>query len=120
MKLVLYGAPRTKKNSQQIVKLHGRYCVIPSKAYKEYEELCLWQIKGHRAIDKPVNVKCSYFMPTRRRCDLVNLQEATLDILIKAKVLADDNATIVRSMDGSRVFYDKETPRVEIDITEVE
>lgn len=118
--IILKGAPRTKKNSQQIVKLHGRYCVIPSKAYKDYETACLWQIKGHRTIDKPVNVKCTYFMPTRRRCDLVNLQEATLDILVKAKVLADDNSNIVRSMDGSRVLYDKDNPRVEIEIEEAE
>lgn len=118
MKIVLLGVPRTKKNSQQIVKLHGHYCVIPSRQYKDYENACLWQIKGHRTIDNPVNVKCTYFMPTRRRCDLVNLQEATLDILVKAKVLADDNSNIVRSMDGSRVLYDRDNPRVEIEIEE--
>ena len=30
------------------------------------------------------------------------------------KVLEDDNYTIVESHDGSRVFYDKENPRVHI------
>ena len=59
-------------------------------------------------------------MPTRHRVDLTNLLNATNDILVKAGVLEDDNCKIVVSHDGSRVFYDKENPRVEIEITEVE
>ena len=67
----------------------------------------------------PVNVKCVYYMPTRRRVDLVNLQEATLDVLVKYRIIDDDNSTIVVSMDGSRVFYDKNNPRTEITITPI-
>ena len=48
--------------------------------------------------------------------DLVNLQEATLDVLVKYGVILDDNSNIVASMDGSRVLYDKNNPRTEIDI----
>jgi Holliday junction resolvase RusA-like endonuclease len=55
-------------------------------------------------------------MPTHRRCDLVNLQESTLDVLVKYGILADDNSNIVVSMDGSRVLYSKENPRTEIEI----
>lgn len=51
--------------------------------------------------------------------DLVNLLEATCDILVHYRVLEDDNSKIVVSHDGSRVLYDKENPRVEIWITEV-
>ena len=58
-------------------------------------------------------------MPDRRRVDLVNLLEATCDILVKAGVLDDDRATIVAGHDGSRVKYSKECPRTEIEITEV-
>jgi Holliday junction resolvase RusA-like endonuclease len=50
--------------------------------------------------------------------DLVNLVEATCDILVDAGVLVDDNSGIVTSHDGSRVLYDKTDPRVEIEITE--
>lgn len=120
MQITLKGAPRTKKNSQQIVKLRGRYCVIPSKAYKEYETACLWQIcRPAKAINMPVNMRCVYYMPTRRRVDLCNLLEATCDILVKAGVLEDDNSTIVYSHDGSRVDYDKENPRVEVFIDDL-
>ncbi len=118
MTLTLKGNPVTKKNHQQIVKLHGHYCVIPSKQYKEFEERCLWQIrKPTEPIGTKCNVKCLYFMQTRRRVDLVNLQEATLDILVKAGVLADDNCNIVATMDGSAVMYDKNNTRTEIEVT---
>lgn len=58
-------------------------------------------------------------MPTKRRVDLVNLLEATCDILVHYGVLADDNSSIVAGHDGSRVLHDKERPRVEVTITEI-
>jgi Holliday junction resolvase RusA-like endonuclease len=70
-------------------------------------------------INKPVNVQCLFYMPTKRKCDLVNMQEAILDVMVKAGLLADDHYGIVQSMDGSRVLYSKETPRTEVYITEV-
>lgn len=80
------------------------------------------QITGvyKRHINTPINMKVLYYMPTRHRVDLVNLLEATCDILVKAGVLEDDNCRIVVSHDGSRVLYDKENPRAEIYIEEVE
>lgn len=113
-------APITKKNHQQIIKnkATGRLMVIQSAAYRQYENDCGAFVPRipFSTIDAPVNVKCVYYMPTHRRVDLVNLQEATLDVLVKYGVLADDNSNIVVSMDGSRVLYDKENPRTEIDI----
>lgn len=112
--------PVTKKNSQRIVinSRTKRPMVIPSETYKIYEKACGYYLEhAHDPIDYPVNVKCVYYMPTRRRVDLVNLQEATLDVLVRWQVLADDNSKIVVSMDGSRVLYDKEDPRTEICIT---
>ena len=53
-------------------------------------------------------------MPTRHRVDLVNLLEATCDILVKANVIEDDNCKIIAMHDGSYVTYDKNNPRVEI------
>lgn len=67
-----------------------------------------------------MNVRCVYYMATRRKVDLANLIEATCDILVKAKVLADDNSQIVAAHDGSRVCYDKKNPRAEIWIEEME
>lgn len=118
----LKGPPRTKKNHQQILKNRsGRPFVAPSKDFLLYQEKCLWQIKTpQRSISEAVNVKAVYYMPNRRRVDLTNLLEATDDILVRAGVLADDCATIVAAHDGSRVLLDRQNPRVEITITEME
>ena len=113
-------APRTKKNSQRIVVVRGRPMIIPSKLYKDYEKDCKPYIPDIEPIDYPVNLKCIYYMPTKRRVDLCNLLEATCDMLVFYKVLADDNAKVVYSHDGSKVLYDKDNPRTEIEIERVE
>ena len=123
LKFTIPLPPITKKNSQQIIvnKSTGRPMVIPSKQYREYEKECGWFVQGKGMnINEPVNVKCVYYMPTRRRVDLTNLMEATHDILVKYEVLEDDNSKVIRSVDGSRVLYDKENPRTEITIERAE
>lgn len=118
-RIIIPLAPRTKKNSQQIIMVKGRPMIIPSKAYRQYEKDCGVFLTHVEPFLSPCNVKCLYYMPTRRRVDLVNLQEATLDILVRYGILIDDNSNVVVSMDGSRVLYDKENPRTEIYIEEV-
>lgn len=112
-------APISKKNSQQIFinRRTGKPFIMPSAAYKDYEREAELYLPRGVHIDTPVNIKCLFYMPTRRKCDLTNLLEAIDDILVKAGLLADDNFTIVESHDGSRVLYDKEKPRTEIYIT---
>ena len=91
--------------------------ILQSKQYREYEQEAGYYIKGKGLkINEPVTVTCLYYMPTRHRVDLTNLLEATHDILVKYEVLADDNAGIIYSVDGSRVFYDKNNPRTEVEI----
>ena len=47
-----------------------------------------------------------------------NLLSATCDILVAAGVIKDDDFNVVASMDGSRVRFDNNNPRVEIEIEE--
>lgn len=113
-------APITKKNSQRILinRSTGRPFVAPSQQYKNYEQAAGWFMPKVKApIAKPVNVAARFYLPTRRRTDLVNLEEALLDVMVRYAVLADDNSNIVVSMDGSKVLYDKENPRTEVTIT---
>ena len=115
-------APITKKNHQQILKNHstGKHFVSPSKQYKDYENLALWYIpKRGEPIDFPVNVKCTFYMPTERLCDLTNHLESIDDIMVKAGLLKDDNYKILTSHDGSRVMVDKDNPRTEVEITRI-
>lgn len=113
--------PRSKKNSMQILvnPKTKRPFISPSSAYKAYRKAALMLIPAEawQSIDYPVNVQCVYYMETRRRVDMCNLIEATLDVLVDAGVLADDNSNIVAGHDGSRVLYDKEHPRTEVTIT---
>lgn len=109
-------APISKKNNQQIFfnRRTGKPFITPSKQYKEYEQKALWFIPKGRCIDYPVNVKCLFYMPTKRLCDLTNMLEAVDDVMVKAGLLKDDNYKIIVSHDGSRVLYDKANPRTEV------
>lgn len=92
--------------------------IIPSAKYKAYERDAGWWVQGKGSqIDYPVNVRAVYYMPTRRRVDLVNLHEALHDVLVHYGVLADDHSGIIAATDGSRVRYDKDRPRTEVWIT---
>lgn len=111
--------PVTKKNSQRIVNIGGYPKIIPSKAYMKYLNDSSYFFKRIKPVNHPVNLKCLYYMQTKRRVDLVNLLEATCDLLVTFGVLKDDNSSIVVSHDGSRVFYDKQSPRTEIYLEEI-
>jgi Holliday junction resolvase RusA-like endonuclease len=120
IKFTIPGVPRTKKNSMRMITRGGKTFPIPSAAFAEYQNNAgiyipfRWQL-----MDKPMNVKCTYYMDTRRKVDLLNLLGATCDILTHYGVIKDDSSDIVVSHDGSRVMYDKLNPRVEIEIEEV-
>ena len=122
MRIVIPGAPITKKNSQQILvnKKTGRPFISPSKKYKEYKKHCADYLAGYTTpITFPVHVKCIYYLPNARKTDLTNLMEATHDLLVHFGVLADDDYTIIQSVDGSAVYIDRENPRVEITIEKI-
>ena len=131
MKVLHYtvkGDPRTKKNSQMIAG-SGPKCPVchkfqkqwikQGKASDQWAEIAGWQIRPRprRPIDYPVNVCYRFYMQTYRKVDQINLMEAMDDILVANHVLADDNSDIVAGHDGTRVYHDKNNPRVEIYIT---
>lgn len=117
--------PVTKKNSQKIIRVNGRLMITPSPQYRRYEKAAgNWLIPSEPPIASPVNVKCTYyFHPNKDGSipknlpDLVNLIEATCDVLVKHRIILDDNCGIIRSHDGSEVIYDpfhEECTEVEI------
>lgn len=126
IELTLLGRPITKKNHTQRTR-SGKQ--IQSKAFLKYESDCLWQIPStvRLGIDKKCNVRCLYYMTidyykegSKAQIDLVGLLQGTLDILVKAGVLEDDNCRIAATYDGSQVLYDKANPRTEILIEVIE
>ena len=123
LKFSILEAPVTKKNSQQILVNHktGRPFIMPSQRYKTYEKNAeKYMPQLDEPIDYSINLKAVFYMPTRRRVDLTNLQEALCDLLVHYNIIEDDNCKIVTTMDGSYVGYDKENPRTEVEITRKE
>ncbi len=115
--------PRAKKNNQKIVRNRATNApvIVQSDIYKQYEKDCGWFIKPPvRPISGPVNIQCIFYRDTARRCDLTNLLEAIDDILVKYKVITDDNFNVLAAHDGSRVYVDRFNPRTEIIITSAE
>ena len=92
---------------------------MPSDRYRQYEHDFLLLCPNIPIIDYPINLKALYYMPSRRKVDLINLHEALHDSLVAANVLLDDNCNIIVSTDGSHVFYDKINPRTEIYIQKI-
>ena len=118
MELIIRGQPITKKNSQQIILLGKRPCIIQSKAYKKYAALAKAQLcatGSPQPISGPVSVRCLYYLETARLPDLCNLMAATHDILELCRVIENDSQ--ISSVDGSRIMgKDAINPRVEIQI----
>lgn len=109
--------PKTKKNNQKIITNPKTKApmIVQNDRYRQYERDAGWFLKPpDKPIDYPVNIRCVFYRRTERRVDLTNLLEAIDDILVKYKIIADDNFKILIGHDGSRVYIDKENPRTEI------
>lgn len=115
--------PKTKKNGSRIVLIKGVPRILPSKDFEKYQKGAGFFLdfpEGMEAIKERVNLECKFYRSTKRRVDLVNLEQAICDILVHFGVLADDSFNIIARMDGSEVLIDKEHPRTEIKIYKLE
>lgn len=121
--------PKTKKNSHRIAGC-GPRCPVCGKYQKQFirngktttdfafRAAKFLHPRPQLPISQPVRLVYLVYTGTRRRVDDLNLYEALDDILVSERILSDDNRSIIRSRDGSRVLYDKENPRAEIYIYE--
>lgn len=110
MKIEIPLLCRSKKNSQQIMvnKRTGKRFIRQSNLYLNFEYECLFYLEKYKLnIDYPINLKCTFIVPDKKKRDIVNLLEAIQDILVKYNVLADDNYNIVSSLDGTKIIYMK-------------
>ena len=113
---------RSKKNSQEI---HincrtGKPFVSQGKLYKQFEAECgYYLLKFKKNISVPINLKCTFYVKDKRKRDIVNLLNAIQDILVEYGVIADDNYNIVKSVDGSRIIYEKGREETIIEIEEM-
>lgn len=117
MRLVIHGAPRTKKNHQRIARARdGRRFVLPAKQYERWAGFAIGQLKRQYSgppIETPVNMRAIVYRE-RAVGDLLNYLAAISDVLEDAGVVVDDKWIV--SVDGSRMAKDAKAPRVEIEI----
>lgn len=124
IKFIIPVVPRSKKNNGQIV-MRGKYPILlPSKSYLQFEKECLPYLNRVKAqigvVNYPINLKCIFYTDTRRKIDLPNLLNAIDDAMVTSGLIVDDNRDIIAGHDGSRVYHDKISPRLEIEITEMQ
>ncbi len=114
---------RSKKNSQQIIfnsKTH-KPMIVQSKIYKQFEKDCGYFLNKYKLnIDYSIGLKCTFIVPDKRKRDLTNLENAIADILVKYKVIEDDNYNIINNWDGSRIIYQKGVEKTIIEIKKAE
>ena len=135
--LTIPWPPAVKKNSKKVGRIsrgkrRGQVAVFSSDSYQRWEKNAIEYVKAsvarHRLLRTPdvyrlpyktrVHITASIFVGDERRRDLTNLLEGPLDVLVKAGVIIDDNWKIVNNLDGSRVYLDRDNPRVELLIRE--
>lgn len=127
----IIGPPYVKKNSQRTIwhKYLKRIIVVYSANYSRWKndsmkQLCVGyhrvgEYKKHpekrrTPFEMPMILKCHFYMGDNRKRDLSNLYEGVQDLLVEAEIIKDDNYKIIIGHDGSRVFVDKENPRIEL------
>lgn len=115
--LTLYGAPRTKKTSNQLQKFGGRLKVVPSRAWMKWRDKVAesgdvqpWM----RLKDQPYNC-CAIFYRDADRGDTAGFITGLADLLEELGVVSNDKWLV--TWDGTRPRVDKANPRTEITLT---
>lgn len=115
-RLVILGAPRTKKNSTTLG-------VKQSQQFSDYKKMALSQLKKSEPLPLApqiaFNLEVHYYVDRAgERADLIGLLQATCDILQNAEIVENDNQ--FKAFDGSRIHTmddpEYESPRAVITI----
>ncbi len=122
MRLVILGAPRTKKNSGIITTQGSHPRILPSAAFSAWNRLAQMQLARFRSskywrytVSVPVNVQALFYRD-KLTGDAVGYYQALADALEEGGIVQND--LLIVSWDGSRLMKDAKNPRVEVEITE--
>ena len=117
-RFTIFGPPRTKKTSNQIVVVKGRRLVMPSKQWQRW--LCDATVIGSPnpplPIRAPVNCRALFYRD-KNLGDAVGFYQGLADFLEKRGYLENDR--LIVSWNGSRLLIDRQMPRVEVELTVV-
>ena len=133
------GNPASSKNSRPIFinKATGARFIGKSKLLKDYIDRGMLELDQQKKYDVrnlcfrksdpdfegardypiiiPIQATFLFYVKDKRARDLCNLIQAPQDLLKAAGIIGDDCQ--IKSLDGSRIYYDRLNPRTEISIT---
>jgi len=116
LKLVLYGNPYIKKNSQRVI-WHKYLKSAWRKDTLLQLGLCkngYLQKKIKKPIDFPIIMEAHFYLKDTRLVKLSNCYETIEDILIEAKILKNSTSNIITNYNNSKIFYDCKSPKIKI------
>lgn len=127
IRLVIIGAPRTKKNHGRVIQRGKRRFHVPSEAHEAWATAAVFQLQVQARrlpsdlpvvllpyFTAPVNL-CARIYRDADRGDAVGYYQAIADVLEDAGIVANDR--LIASWDGTRLYVDRRRPRVEIDLS---
>lgn len=130
--MVIFGAPRTKKNHTRIIQVKGRPRIVQAASHDAWADGAILQLRANYrraramspklwlpvdAVDPvlplaiPVNLAARVYRD-KNVGDLGNYLAAICDALERAGVVENDR--LIGGFDGSRLYVDAKNPRVEI------
>ena len=94
---------------------------FPNAAYQKWhkEQTEYLNIVGPKKTYIICSMSMTFFFPDKRRTDTINKEESILDLFVDVGILNDDDWTCLRSRHIYSGGIDKENPRVEIDIVDL-
>ena len=92
-----------------------------TQAYKNWQIEAGYILNGYnKRYTKPVKLTLVVFFKARHLSDVANREKAILDLLVKHKILIDDNWKYVQGNNQILGGFDRDKPRVEVYIEEIE
>lgn len=112
------GVCPSKANCYRVITIHGHGSLGKTTALKNYEDSFYMQCGEYRnkMISRYFEYHCRVFYPSMRS-DIDNSLKIQLDCLQKCKAIKNDNLCVKVVAEK---FIDKENPRVEFKIVEIE
>lgn len=114
--LILKGRIPSKKNSKQIVCRGTRPMVLPSSAYKSWQEEKMWELKiqDNSKVENISKIEITFYAPDKRKADKTNKAESVMDLLVDAGIIEDDNWFVFPELVLKFGGIDRESPRAEV------
>lgn len=123
--LAVYLPRKTKEDKKMILNfnvVNGLHFIIYNDMKKIYTKMISEQLKGVKF--NKVQIEFRYFKGSKRKCDRANVysihEKFFCDALVKCGCLEDDSDEFIIQSVYLPTKYDKEKPRVEIYVFEVE